>query len=136
MSSKCPFGAPLTKGLVRCRHAEEVVRRGGSEYDCRSADHHDLCTGLFNRLKAQALPAFGVEDDLTSMPHSVLVKVQSGGLLGLHRLMGGAPDQRIEDVAALVDAALQHFGALGSIPVGELEGDMTGFKLERRSRRG
>lgn len=136
MASKCPFGAPLTKGLVRCRYAEEVVRRGGSEYDCRSEDHHGLCTGLFDRLKAQALPAFGVEDDLTTMPHSVLVKVQSGGLLGLRRLMGGAADQPIEDVAALVDAALARFGRLEDIPVAEIEGDMTGFKLERRSRRG
>lgn len=136
MTSKCPFAAPLTKGLVRCRHAEEVVRRGGSEFDCRSEAHHGLCTGLFERLKAQALPAFGVEDDLTTMPHSVLVKVQSGGLLGLGRLMGGVADQPIEDVAALVDAALGRFGGLEDIPVAEIEGDMTGFKLERRSRRG
>ena len=36
---KCPFAAPLTKGRFACRHAEEVVRRGGSEYDCRA---HEL----------------------------------------------------------------------------------------------
>lgn len=136
MASKCPFSAPLTKGLVRCRHAEEVVRRGGSEYDCRSAAHHARCSELFQQLKAQALPAFGVEDDLTVMPHSVLVKIQSGGLLGLARVTDGASGQRIEDVAALVDAAVQRFGSLDQIPYADLQGDITGFNLERRSRRG
>jgi hypothetical protein len=126
----------MTKGLVHCRHVEEVVRRGGSEYDCRSVDHHARCSELFERLKAQALPAFGVEDDLASMPHSVLVKIQSGGLLGLHRVTSGSSGQRIEDVAALVDSALERFGDLAQIRYADLEGDITGFKLERRSRRG
>jgi hypothetical protein len=134
MSAKCPFAAPLTKGLVACRHAEEVVRRGGSEYDCRSPANHAGCIGLFDRLKTQALPAFGVEDDLTSMPHSVLVKVQSGGLQGLSRLMGegGA----VGDVADLVERLQARYGGVDRIPVAEVEQDITSYRIERRTRRG
>lgn len=136
MPMKCPFAAPLTKGQFACSHAEEVVRRGGSEYDCRSASDHPVCTALFERLKAQALPAFGVEDDLTSMPHSVLVKIQSGGLLGLQRLVDEPdPEGRIGDIAGLVERAVERYGTVDEVPAAEVEADMTGFRLERRTRR-
>lgn len=134
MQSKCPFPAPLMKGLAACTHAHEVVRRGGTELDCRSEAHHAACAALFERLKGNALPAFGVEDDLATMPHSVLVKVQSGGLSGLARLAGtGTP---IPDVAALVAETLARWGSLEAVPYAEVEGDMTAFRLARRTRRG
>jgi hypothetical protein len=75
-----------------------------------------------------------VEDDLTSMPHSVLVKVQCGGLLGLARL-GGRDKDRIADIAELRDGALGRFGGLDGLPVGDLVADMTGLRSERRGRR-
>jgi hypothetical protein len=135
MSAKCPFAVPLTKGQVGCRNAQEVVRRGGSEYDCQSPAHHAVCTELFARLKREALPAFGVEDDLTLMPHSVLVKIQAGGLMGLNRLLGGAT-RSIEDVADLIDRVQERYGSLVQMPYADILGDMTSYKLERRTRRG
>ena len=135
MNLKCPFGAPLTKGDFGCSHAQEVVRRGGSEYDCRSAPDHARCSELFDRLKQASLPAFQVEDDLTSMPHSVQVKIQYGGLLGLERLAGGRPPGGIEDISTTVSAAKDRYGSLAAIPYTDLVGDITNIKLQRRSRR-
>ena len=65
-----------------------MTRRGGPDVVCASDEAHQQCENLFQRMKQVALPAFGVEDDLLSMPHSVLVKIQFGGLLGLQRLQG------------------------------------------------
>lgn len=134
MMQRCPFAAAIITERADCRHAEQVVRRGGSEYDCRSQPDQQACQALFERLKAAAFPAFGVEDDLTSMPHSVLVKVQCGGLLGLARL-GGRDKDRIADIAELRDGALGRFGGLDGLPVGDLVADMTGLRSERRGRR-
>lgn len=134
MNQQCPFSAALVRELAQCRHGEQVVRRGGSEYDCRSATDHAACQGLFDRLKAAALPAFGVEDDLTAMPHSVLVKVQCGGLLGLARVTGRS-GEHIEDIAGLRDAAADTLGGLDGLPVADLVGDITAFRAERRGRR-
>jgi hypothetical protein len=141
MSLKCPFAAPITAGRAACCNAQEVVRRGGSEYDCRSEADHAACIGLFDRLKAAALPAFGVEDDLLSMPHSTLVKIQSGGLLGLARLLGdqaaeGAEEgAEIADISVLVGLARARYGDLGLVPCAELTGDILGYRLERRGSR-
>ena len=134
MMQKCPFAAALVTELAGCRHAEQVVRRGGSEYDCGSQPDQQACQELFERLKSAALPAFGVEDDLASMPHSVLVKVQCGGLVGLAGLRRQAGD-RIEDIAALRDRALDRFGGLDGLPVADLVECITAFRAERRGRR-
>jgi hypothetical protein len=133
---KCPFGAPLVTHQFGCSKAQEVVRRGGAEIDCTDADATTHCEQLFVRLKAAVLPAFGVEDDLLSMPHSVLVKIQHGGLLGLQRLLAGTPtpEECVADVSALVREAVARYGQADAIPCDQLIADVTGFKP--RARRG
>lgn len=150
MSQKCPFAAPITVGRAGCRHAVEVVRRGGSEYDCASAADRAVCVEVFSALKRQGLEAFGVEDDLSSMPHSVLVKIQTGGLDGLRRLLreapsggSGAEDARESepgsadeaDIAALIKAAADAYGGVSAIPFEKTASDMLACRLERRGRR-
>jgi hypothetical protein len=134
---RCPFAAPITTGRAACRHATEVVRRGGSEYDCDHAEAHARCGELFAGLKQVGLDAFGVEDDLTQMPHSVLVKIPTGGLLGLRRLVtpDADPDAPVADVADLVPQAGEVHGGVGQIPFASLADDMLNCKLERRGRR-
>ncbi|MEZ5542571.1 MAG: hypothetical protein R3F42_11075 [Pseudomonadota bacterium] len=132
----CPFSATLARDAFGCRHAESVIRRGGTEFACIDANAHARCRQLFGLLKNVALTAFDVEDDLNQMPHSVLVKTQFGGLLGLARVTPGqvADPVRIDDIDALLAAALSHFGALKDIPVEQFAADMTGYALARRRR--
>lgn len=131
---KCPFSAPLVTRQFGCTVSQEVIHRGGTEINCTDAAAHARCELLFQRLKAEALPAFGVEDDLLSMPHSVLVKIQYGGLLGLQRLLHATPQvtERVEDVRTLVAEAAHRFG--DQLPCAPLVGDITAFKP--RARRG
>ena len=133
---KCPFASPLIKDTAACPYAREVVRRGGSEFDCLSEPAHDLCEQVFAGLRVCALVAADVEDDPTLMPHSLLVKIQSGGLLGLQRLLGESDaDARLAEIGDLVARASAHFGGADRIPYAALGEDMTGFKLERRAGR-
>ena len=131
---RCAFANPLIGGQFGCEHAEQVTRRGGPDIACRSEAAHAQCERLFQQMKATALPAFGVEDDLLSMPHSVLVKIQYGGLLGLQRLLGaGAADAaEVKNIHALVGQAVQAHGNLEAIPYPVFVEDMTSFQLKRR----
>lgn len=133
----CPFSATLVRDTFGCGHAEPVIRRGGTEFSCGMPEAHARCRQLFEQLKRTALAAFGVEDDLTRMPHSILVKIQFGGLLGLQRITPGQPadSARIEDIDTLVNAALTQYATLQALPCGQLIPDMTGYSLPRRSRR-
>jgi hypothetical protein len=134
---RCPFAAPITTGRAACSHAVEVVRRGGCEYDCDDADAHRRCGAVFNGLKHVGLAALGVADDLTQMPHSALVKVQTGGLAGLRRLLAleGGADAPIADVSLLTAQAAQTHGGVARIPFAEVAGDIADCRLDRRSRR-
>jgi len=133
---KCPFSAPLITQQFGCTKAIEVVRRGGAEINCTDAVTQSRCDQLFQCLKLEALPSFGVEDDLLSMPHSVSVKIQYGGLLGLQRLLRAAPQlaERVEDVQVLIAEATARFGGVTRIPCTPLVDDITAYKP--RARRG
>jgi hypothetical protein len=130
----CAFSATLMGGNFGCRYATPVVRRNGPDVACSSAEARARCRDLFQRMKEAALPAFGVEDDLLTMPHSVLVKVQFGGLAALRGLVSeeGQSAARVEDIAALVEQARHSYGELDRIPYGDLVEGMLSHKLRRR----
>jgi hypothetical protein len=133
---KCPFSAPLITRQFGCAHAQEVIHRGGAEINCTDVAAQSCCVQLFLNMKLAALPAFGVEDDLLSMPHSVLVKIQYGGLLGLQRLLRAEPQagERVDDIHTLATEALARFDGAANVPYAQLVADITAFKP--RARRG
>ena len=128
---KCAFNATLMGGQFGCIHARCVTRRGGPDVACADSAGHERCRRLFGLLKTSALPAFGVEDDLLSMPHSTLVRIQFGGLLGIQRLLG-IGGEMVTDINSLVDRAENRFCDLATIPCGQVRTDMTGYKVRRR----
>jgi hypothetical protein len=131
---KCAFSNTLVTGQFGCEKGEQVTRRGGPDVACASDEAHQQCEKLFQRMKQAALPAFGVEDDLLSMPHSVLVKIQFGGLLGLQRLQGDSTDVSavVKNIHGLVGQAIGKHGGLDAIPCQAFVEDMTSYKLKRR----
>lgn len=128
---KCAFSNTLVTTQFGCEKGEQVARRGGPDVACTSDAAHQRCEKLFQQMKTAALPAFGVEDDLLSMPHSVLVKIQFGGLLGLQRLLESGSAE-VKNVHALIEQAIGQYGNLDAIPCPALVEDMTSYKLRRR----
>ncbi len=133
-SYKCAFGITQITGQFACEMGQQVTRRGGPDVACTSEGAHQQCARLFQRMKDVALPAFGVEDDLLSMPHSVLVKIQFGGLLGLQRLLDGsaAVSSEVKNIDGLIGRALEQYDSLEAIPCTAFVEDMTSYKLKRR----
>ncbi len=133
---KCAFNSTLTGDQFGCQHGKPVVRRGGIEIACTGENVHDRCALLFEKMKNAVLPELGLKDDLLSIPHSVLVKVQFGGLLGLQRKFAAAGSQttRVENINELVTTAVKECGDLDSIPYQELVRDIIGYRLPKRSR--
>ena len=136
MEQICPFGSTLVTEACHCIHAEQVVRRGGAEIICQDEAAYTRCTKLFQQLKNVALPAFEVEDDLATMPHSVLQKIQFGGLFGLQQLITPAATQEIGNIAGMLDSLEAQYGALDDIAYNELVSFITEYKLKRRRGRG
>lgn len=133
----CPFSATLAKQDFACPHAAQVIRRGGTEFSCQSAASRDSCMQMHENMKQAALPAFDLEDDLLQVPHGVLARIQFGGLLGLQRMLARpvADSARVEDIDALVTAALARYGDADAVPCSELVADIQAYQPARRRRR-
>ena len=131
----CPFSAPLVKQDFACMHAQEIIRRGGSEIACHQSDAHGDCMTLHATIKASALQAMELEDDLLSLPHNVLVKIQYGGLLGLQHLISDTQDDAVADIATLVSEVKLQFNTPESIPLDAVNKTIIDFKTQRRRKK-
>ena len=129
---KCAFSHTLLQKQFRCENGQAITRREGPDVCCTAATAHLRCAELLERMRRAALPSFEVSDDPLQMPHSVLVKVQFGGLLGLQRLVEGKVGERVENIHKLVQRAANRYGDLVAVPYGDFIGDMTGYKIKRR----
>lgn len=58
-----------------------------------------------------------LEDDLLSLPHNVLVKIQYGGLLGLLHFISDNQDNTVGDIATLVSEVKLQFNSPEAIPL-------------------
>jgi hypothetical protein len=130
---KCAFSGALIGKQYGCQYALEVTRREGPSIACTSDSMHQKCAVLLAEMKAAALPHFGYEDDLTQMPHSVLMKIQSGGLAGLQKhLQGTTSLAAVENIEQLVIEAEKRYADLSAVPFSKFTQDIVDFKLRRR----
>lgn len=132
--NRCAFSSPLVSEQYVCHYGDQVVRRGGTEVACQDEAACSRCEAVFEWLKQVSLPAFEVEDDLTSMPHSVLQKIQYGSLLGLQEMLGGVPEERV-DIDGLLNRAEEQYSGIDSLPYTDLVDTITAYKLKRRQHR-
>lgn len=132
----CPFGAPLVKHDFGCRYANEIIRRGGAEIACEQEEAYSRCVSLHATIKQSSLLAMGHNDDLLTLPHNVLVKIQYGGLLALQSLTGNnsAEQGRIEDISLLVAMAVEAFKGLEKLPLDRINDAIVAYKTQRRGK--
>lgn len=128
----CPFHATLVKSDFGCQYADQVVRRGGAETACTAVNEHQRCSRFYQRVKLEALTDMGLEDDLLSLPHSVLVKIQFCSLLAMQaELASGA----IENISALMAMIYQKYPDHDALPFAQINAVIDGYKLSRRGSR-
>ncbi len=130
----CVFRDTQITEQFGCRHGQAVTRRGGPDVVCRSPSARARCSELYQRIKAVGLAALGVVDDPLQMPHSALLKIQFGGLLGIAELLDVGQDE-IGDIDALLDEAAGRYGSVSAIPVDQLAGRIAAFRVRRGHRR-
>ena len=133
----CPFSAPLAQEAWRCTHAQKIIRRGGEEVACDNEALHGSCKAVLEHCKQVALAGMGLKDDLLSVPHSTLVKIQFGTLIGLQQTMDNvtAEDHEMQDIPDLVTLAITHFSAVREIPTAHTTAASLEYKLQRRRRK-
>jgi hypothetical protein len=129
----CPFSATLVKKDFACRYATEIIRRGGAEIACASEAGYADCCAIHNTVKVEALNAMGLEDDLLSLPHSVLVKIQFGSLLALQAETGSG-ETGVKDIYSLIATVNKIFKDHSQLPFDVINTAISNYKISRRSK--
>ena len=133
----CPYSAPLAQEARQCTYAQKIIRRGGEEIACDNTTLHTSCKAVLDHCKQAALAEMGMEDDLLTVPHGTLVKIQFGTLIGLQQTldneaMNGPAD---EDIPDLIARAVTHYSTIGEIPTVETTRASMEYRLQRRRRK-
>jgi hypothetical protein len=88
---------------------------------------------LLELLRAQARFALRTTDGQSALPHAKAMRVQVGGLRGLHAAVHpeDAIPNAIDDVDAIVEAALAQFGDLKALPFQVIVQQITAYRGRR-----
>ena len=127
---KCPFQTLIISEGFACSQGQAVTARNTPQVHCRSEPALALCQRVYEQLKAVGLPALGMEDDLTSTPHNVYLRVQMGGLLGLQARRGA--EGAIEDLSQLIAEVTAQGAELDALPYEELVPRILAQQTKRR----
>ena len=128
---RCPFQVPQIKRDFACSLGVEVTRRDGAAVACQSGSASRHCCELYERLKQAGLEASGMRDDLATVPQSLYIKVQYGGLLGLQRLLGDTRHD-IADISSLLTQLHAQYGGIENIPCEQVKADIESHKARRK----
>jgi len=128
----CVFALTQISNNFSCEYGDLVTRRAGPDIACRSQQHQQNCSCVYEQLKQVGLAEFGYEDDLTQVPHGVWSKIQFGGLLGLHGLVPQQDPEEIKNITVTVESVIALYGALEQIPYNETINSMQKFRTRRR----
>ena len=75
----------------------------------------------------------GHEDDLTTMPASVLQKIQYGSVLGLQQqVTGDTSKDSVENIAQVMEEAKGKFGGVDSFPFEPCVDAIKRYKMRKR----
>lgn len=105
--------------LRRCVGCESGIRRNIAEREavgCRDRAAHDLCALFKERLKHAAMFVLKVAHPDDPLPHAKELKLQCGGLLGLQQAVKGEEGAAVDNVAGLLQVALERHGDLDALP--------------------
>ena len=133
----CPFEKGILTNNCDCSKAQRFCIAEREGVNCKSDPAQARCLELLEMLRQKARFALKATDERAALPHAKAMRVQVGGLRGLHAATD--PDApvpvTIADIHATIDAAVVRFGDLGEIPVQPVIQQIAAYKGRPRMRR-
>lgn len=133
----CPYEKSILTNHCRCSQAQRFCIAEREGVHCRSDAAQERCIRLLQTLRAQSRFALKATDQSAALPHAKAMRVQVGGLRGLQAAL--APEEpvpkRIDDIFALVEAAVARFGGVETLPLQPIIQQIAAFKGRRPMRR-
>ena len=124
----CPFAKALLGGHGDCRHAQRHYLAERIGIGCRDAAHQAVCSAFIDGLRRDARFALATTHASGGLPHGLAMKLQVGGLRGLHRLLEReAVEGPVTDVVGLFVGVIERYGSLDGVPMTAIVQEVSHF---------
>jgi len=133
----CPFEKSILTNNCGCSCGRRFCIAEREGVNCGSDAAQARCLELLDLLRRQARFALKATDERAALPHAKAMRIQVGGLRGLHAIvMPDAPiPETIEDIHGVIAAALDRFNTLAALPYQSIIRQIAAYKGRRRFRR-
>jgi hypothetical protein len=130
---RCVFEKTILTRKADCEFAGRFCIAEREGVACRHDEAHQRCSQTLEGMREKALFALRLTHLADQLPHGKEIKVQSGGLIGLHHLLeADATPDTIPNINALLEQAAQKYGGLDSLPYDEIVRWIVSFKPRRQ----
>ncbi|GMQ87362.1 MAG: hypothetical protein BMS9Abin08_0563 [Gammaproteobacteria bacterium] len=132
---RCVFEKAVLSQCCSCTYSTRFYLADREGIACDSATAHRRCSHLIILLRENARFALKITTFEGELPHAKEIRVQSGGLLGLQRIL--RPDLEkinVVDIAALTILGESTYGSLEQFPYQEIVKSIVAFEGRRRPR--
>jgi hypothetical protein len=131
---RCVFEKSISSRRCNCKHSQRFHLADREGIACKSASGNALCIELLDRLRSNSRFALHLTHADAPLPHAKEIKVQTGGLLGLQRLVSPdrSADSNIENAIGIIDAAIEQYGRIENLPYDIIIQDIVKFEGRKR----
>jgi hypothetical protein len=135
----CAYEKAILTNQCQCSEADKFCIAEREGVHCNSDAGQTQCLMYLELLREKA--RFVLHDLNTtakrSLPHGKAIKIQVGGLRGLHQALfpAAAPPAVIPDITALLCQAQQDFGDLTALPYSSIMQQIAAYQVKKRARR-
>lgn len=130
----CVFAMTQIANEFSCQNAQRVTRRNGPDIECCDASAHQQCVDIYAYLKLIGLDEFGLDDDLTQVPHGTWAKIQFGGLMALESINAGHDVSRVENITHTIQCIKRQYASLDELPREQVLTAMRNYRIRRRKK--
>jgi hypothetical protein len=133
----CVYEKSVLTNRCHCPLAQRfcIAEREGVE--CQSEQAQEQCFTFLDRLRDKARFALKTRSEHSPLPHGKAVRLQVGGLRGLHHLR--YPDEQtpviIGNIHNLVDSCIKQYGSVNALPFQQIIKQVADYREPRRSTR-
>jgi hypothetical protein len=133
----CPYEKSILTNNCDCSLARRFCIAEREGVHCSSDTAQAQCLEVLDLMRRQARFALKATDEGAALPHAKAMRVQVGGLRGLHAAVG--PEEpvpaHIDDIHAIIEAAKEQFGDIASLPFQPIIQQIAAYSVRKRGRR-
>ena len=133
-SVRCEFEKALTNNYCKCALSRHFCLADREGYACKSSEKAAICAELLEKLREKSRFLLKLQRTGEPLPHNMEIRVQTGGIEGLQKMLQPDWAAQIDDISGVVEEAMSVYGDIDALPYSEMVQSVAAIKVRKRSK--